>query len=63
MKPKNDQLKVKKAYENDNVPDWWDQEPTHEQLLAEEMSSQRQQEHEDNSPWLQAAYKKGKPPF
>jgi hypothetical protein len=63
MKPKDDQLKVKKAYANDQVPEWWDAAPTHEELLAAEIDSQRHQEHEDNSPWLAEAYKKGPKPF
>jgi hypothetical protein len=63
MKPKKDQLDVEKAYANDQVPEWWDAEPTHEELLAAEIDSQRHQEHEDNSPWLAEAAKKGPKPF
>lgn len=67
MKPKDDQLKINEAYANDQVPDWWDAEPTHEQLLAEELSSQRHQEHIDSLPeeskWIADAVKKGPKPF
>lgn len=63
MKPKKDQLDVENAYANDQVPEWWDREPTHEELIAEEMNSQRQQEHDSDSEWIQAAMKKGPKPF
>lgn len=63
MKPKDDQLKVKRAYEHDQVPEWWDAEPTHEELLAAEIDSQRHHEHESKTMAIDEALKKVKPPF
>jgi hypothetical protein len=67
MKPKASQMHLKDAYENDQVPDWWNAEPTHEQLMAEEISNQRHEEHMANLPesskWVANAAKKGPKPF
>jgi hypothetical protein len=67
MKPKKDQLDVAEAYATDQVPDWWDAEPTHEQLVAAEIDSQRHQEHisrlPEESKWIADATKKGPKPF
>jgi len=67
MKPKKDQLDVAEAYANDHVPDWWDAEPTHQELIAEEVNSQRHHEHTKsskvNDDWVQSALNKGPLPF
>ena len=67
MKPKKDQLAIEAAYANDQVPEWWDAEPTHEQLLAEEINTQRHEEHiaklPESSKWISDAISKGPKPF
>jgi hypothetical protein len=67
MKPKDGQLDMDAAYANDNVPDWWDAEPTHQELIAEEVNRSRHEEHSastaDNDKWVQDAIKKGPKPF
>ena len=67
MRPKKKQLDVAEAYAHDHVPDWWDAEPTHQEIVAEELSRSRHEEHsasaKANDDWVQSALNKGPLPF
>lgn len=64
MRPKQGQLDH--ASQHDQIPEWWDAEPTHEELLAVEAENAKSENRDkDTTPnkWVQDAMNKGPKPF